>query len=100
MLHIGSLYFWLNSLKRARPQDVVVLDNKRNCKFNLCSNEILTSYLNIVFDYDTLDIAGFPKNMGTTIYGMTAQYGLILPLALRLCFYGVIFRQAPFIHEL
>ena len=33
-LNIGIFNFWVNSLKRSRPQDVVVLDNEQNGKFN------------------------------------------------------------------
>ena len=32
-----------------RPQYVVALDNEQNGKFNLCSNEILSSYYDIFF---------------------------------------------------
>ena len=53
---IGSLHFWINNLKMARPQDVVVLGDERNGKFNLCSNEILSSYHNVVFGCGTLEI--------------------------------------------
>ena len=34
-LNIGKPHFWINSLKRAQPQDVVTLDNVYNGKFNL-----------------------------------------------------------------
>ena len=33
-LNIGNHDFWVNNLKRSRPQDVVVLDNEQNGKFN------------------------------------------------------------------
>jgi len=32
--NIGNHDFWIGSLKRYRPQYVVVLDNERNGKFN------------------------------------------------------------------
>ena len=32
--NIGKHDFWINSLKRARPQDIVVLDNMKNGKSN------------------------------------------------------------------
>ena len=32
--NIGKHDFWINNLKRARPQDAVVLDNERKGKFN------------------------------------------------------------------
>jgi len=34
-INIGKLHFWINNLKSSRPQDVVVLDNEQNGKFNL-----------------------------------------------------------------
>jgi hypothetical protein len=34
-VNIGKPHFWINSLKRAQPQDVVTLDNVYNGKFNL-----------------------------------------------------------------
>ena len=33
-VNIGIVHFWINNLKRARPQDAVVLDNVRNGKSN------------------------------------------------------------------
>ena len=33
-VNIGKHDFWINGLKRSRPQDAVVLDNERNGKFN------------------------------------------------------------------
>jgi len=35
MYHIGIFHSWINSLKRARPQDAVALDKNENCRFNL-----------------------------------------------------------------
>ena len=32
--NIGIFHFWVNRLKRSRPQYIVVLDNERNGKFN------------------------------------------------------------------
>ena len=34
-VNIGNHDFWINSLKRSRPQYVVALDNEQNGKFNL-----------------------------------------------------------------
>ena len=34
-VNIGKFDFWINRLKRARPQDIVVWGNERNGKFNL-----------------------------------------------------------------
>ena len=33
-VNIGKHDFWINNPKMARPQDVVVLDNRRNGKLN------------------------------------------------------------------
>ena len=53
---IGKLHFWINSLKKDRPPDVVALDNEWNGKFNLCSNGIMSSYVNPVATWYTLEI--------------------------------------------
>ncbi len=34
MVYIGNHDFWINNLKKARPQDVVTLDNVYNGKLN------------------------------------------------------------------
>jgi len=38
--YIGKLASCEDSQSGSRPQDAVALDNERNGKFNLCSNEI------------------------------------------------------------
>ena len=40
MVYLGKLHFWINSLKRARPQDTVGLDNEQNEKFNYARRDI------------------------------------------------------------
>ena len=46
-VYIGNPASREDSHSGSRP-DVVVLDNEKNGKFNLCADEILSSYLNIL----------------------------------------------------
>jgi len=59
MLNVGIVHFWINSLKRAWPQDAVALRNEQNCKINLAWMTYW-AYMNPVVAWYTLEISQNP----------------------------------------